>query len=204
MKYCLKYKSQYFHTSTDSLILTAGLLHCRHEAPGPGRPYQQLRDHQDPAGQRSRAPLSSPSQVGPACLLPSPTSRLVREKFGSRKYNDFHFKIWVKLGLDPPLQPGPIMLRLKFDNPAWFRCGCEDCAESRGEDSLRHSRRRINAYRALASPSLIALSSKDPILTAFKLSWELRELAFAECEFKSEYMVGLSENICILSDNLIL
>ena len=62
-------------------------------------------------------------------------------------------------------------------------------AESRSEDSLRHSRRRINAYRALASPSLISLSSKDPILTAFKLSWELRELAFAECEFKSEYMV---------------
>ena len=27
---------------------------------------------------------------------------------------------------------------------------------------------RINAYRALASPSLIALSSKDPIITAFQ------------------------------------
>ena len=70
------------------------------------------------------------------------------------------------------------------------RCGCEDCAESRSEDSLRHSRRRINAYRALASPSLIALSSKDPILTAFELSWELKQLAFDEYEFKSEYLVG--------------
>ena len=70
------------------------------------------------------------------------------------------------------------------------RCGCEDCAESRGEDSLRHSRRRINAYRALASPSLIALSSKDPILTAFELSWELKQLAFDEYEFKSEYLVS--------------
>ena len=56
--------------------------------------------------------------------------------------------------------------------------------------SLRHSRSRINAYRALASPSLIALSSKDPIHTAFTLSWELRQLAFAECEFKSEYLVS--------------
>ena len=81
-------------------------------------------------------------------------------------------------------------------SPHDIRCGCEDCTVSRGEDSLRHSRRRINAYRALASPSLIALSSKDPILTAFKLSWELRELAFAECEFKSEYMVGIFGNIC--------
>lgn len=54
------------------------------------------------------------------------------------------------------------------------RCGCDECVTSRFEDSLRHSRSRINAYRALASPSLIALSSKDPILTAFELSWELR------------------------------
>ena len=73
------------------------------------------------------------------------------------------------------------------------RCACEDCTLSRSEDSLRHSRSRINAYRALASPSLIALSSKDPILTAFELSWELRQLAFAECEFKSEYLVSLAE-----------
>ena len=62
---------------------------------------------------------------------------------------------------------------------------------SRQEDSLRHSRSRINAYRALASPSLIALSSKDPILTAFELSWELRRLSFAEHEFKSEYLVSI-------------
>ena len=63
---------------------------------------------------------------------------------------------------------------------------------SRQEDSLRHSRSRINAYRALASPSLIALSSKDPILTAFELSWELRRLSFLEHEFKSEYLVSMA------------
>lgn len=65
-----------------------------------------------------------------------------------------------------------------------IRCGCDECVTSRQEDSLRHSRSRINAYRALASPSLIALSSKDPILTAFELSWELRRLSFLEHEFK--------------------
>ncbi|XP_049807715.1 transient receptor potential-gamma protein-like [Schistocerca nitens] len=67
------------------------------------------------------------------------------------------------------------------------KCGCDECVVSRQEDSLRHSRSRINAYRALASPSLIALSSKDPILTAFELSWELRRLSFMEHEFKCEY-----------------
>ncbi|CAG9854058.1 unnamed protein product [Phyllotreta striolata] len=71
--------------------------------------------------------------------------------------------------------------------PHDVRCGCDECVTSRLEDSLRHSRSRINAYRALASPSLIALSSKDPILTAFELSWELRRLSFMEHEFKSEY-----------------
>lgn len=72
-----------------------------------------------------------------------------------------------------------------------FRCGCDECVTSRQEDSLRHSRSRINAYRALASPSLIALSSKDPILTAFELSWELRRLSFLEHEFKCEYQVSV-------------
>jgi transient-receptor-potential-like protein len=50
---------------------------------------------------------------------------------------------------------------------------------------------RLNEYRALASPSLIALSSNDPILTAFRLSWELRNLAFAEQESKSDYMASI-------------
>lgn len=76
-------------------------------------------------------------------------------------------------------------------------CGCDECVTSRQEDSLRHSRSRINAYRALASPSLIALSSKDPILTAFELSWELRRLSFMEHEFKCEYQVDISLKSCI-------
>ena len=45
-------------------------------------------------------------------------------------------------------------------------------------------------YLFYFSPSLIALSSKDPILTAFELSWELRRLSFAEHEFKGEYLVS--------------
>lgn len=75
-----------------------------------------------------------------------------------------------------------------------FRCGCDECVISRLDDSLRHSRSRINAYRALASPSLISLSSKDPILTAFELSWELRRLSFLEHEFKVRQLcIGYNE-----------
>ncbi|KAJ8728727.1 hypothetical protein PYW07_006423 [Mythimna separata] len=73
-------------------------------------------------------------------------------------------------------------------NPHDVKCGCEECIRESTEDSLRHSLARLNEYRALASPSLIALSSTDPILTAFQLSWELRNLAFAEQESKAEYL----------------
>ncbi|RZC40409.1 transient-receptor-potential-like protein [Asbolus verrucosus] len=72
--------------------------------------------------------------------------------------------------------------------PHDIKCGCDECIKESEEDYLRHSLSRLNEYKALASPSLIALSSSDPILTAFQLSWELRNLAFAEPECKSEYM----------------
>ena len=55
-------------------------------------------------------------------------------------------------------------------------------------DSLRHSLLRINTYRALASPAWISLTSPDPTLSAFQLSWELEHLALRENEFKDSYM----------------
>ncbi|KAL3314833.1 hypothetical protein Ciccas_006538, partial [Cichlidogyrus casuarinus] len=71
--------------------------------------------------------------------------------------------------------------------PHDLRCCCSKCVEANKTDSLRHSKSRINAYRALASPSLIALSSRDPILTAFELSWELKKLGKMENEFRNDY-----------------
>lgn len=75
-----------------------------------------------------------------------------------------------------------------IDRPHQLSCSCRRCQEKVHEDSLRHSLRRINAYRALASPAWISLTSSDPILTAFDLSWELHNLALRENEFKDTYM----------------
>ncbi|XP_068145669.1 transient-receptor-potential-like protein isoform X1 [Drosophila tropicalis] len=72
--------------------------------------------------------------------------------------------------------------------PHDIRCGCDECVRLTSNDSLRHSLSRVNIYRALCSTSLICLTSKDPILTAFQLSWDLRNLALTEQECKSEYM----------------
>ena len=71
--------------------------------------------------------------------------------------------------------------------PHDVKCSCEECIDQSSDDSLRFSLSRINAYRALASPSLIALSTKDPILTAFQLSNELKRLAKMESQFKDDY-----------------
>ncbi|KAL4713494.1 hypothetical protein ACJJTC_010479 [Scirpophaga incertulas] len=71
--------------------------------------------------------------------------------------------------------------------PHDVKCGCDECVKSSQDDSLRHSQARINAYRALTSPSLIALSSADPLLTAFQLSWDLGRLSRMETEFRVEY-----------------
>ncbi|XP_076479805.1 transient receptor potential-like [Bombus vancouverensis nearcticus] len=72
--------------------------------------------------------------------------------------------------------------------PHDIKCGCADCLRSTTGDPLRLSSTRISEYKALASPSLIALSSPDPLLTAFQLSWELRELTIAEPESRGEYL----------------
>ncbi|XP_034557797.1 short transient receptor potential channel 4b isoform X2 [Notolabrus celidotus] len=76
---------------------------------------------------------------------------------------------------------------VSIPQPHAVRCNCVECESSPDVDGLRHSRSRLNIYKALASPSLIAVSSEDPFLTAFQLSWELKELSTVENEFKSEY-----------------
>ncbi|XP_014469210.1 PREDICTED: transient-receptor-potential-like protein [Dinoponera quadriceps] len=72
--------------------------------------------------------------------------------------------------------------------PHDVRCGCDDCLQAATCDPLRLSSTRISEYKALASPSLIALSSSDPLMTAFQLSWELRELSVSEPESRAEYL----------------
>ncbi|CAI5673080.1 unnamed protein product [Oreochromis niloticus] len=46
---------------------------------------------------------------------------------------------------------------------------------------------RLDIYRCLASPSLIMLTEEDPILRAFELSADLKELSLVEVEFRTDY-----------------
>ncbi|KAJ8382373.1 hypothetical protein SKAU_G00031510 [Synaphobranchus kaupii] len=72
----------------------------------------------------------------------------------------------------------------RIERPHDYFCKCADCTEKQRKDSFRHSRSRINAYRGLASPAYLSLSSEDPVLTALELSNELAKLANIEKEFK--------------------
>ncbi|TTE96760.1 Short transient receptor potential channel 5 [Bagarius yarrelli] len=80
-----------------------------------------------------------------------------------------------------------VQRKVTVPRPHQIRCDCVECVSSSEVDSLRHSRSRLNIYKTLASPSLIALSSEDPILTSFRLGWELKELSKVENEFRQEY-----------------
>ncbi|KAE8630473.1 hypothetical protein XENTR_v10000835 [Xenopus tropicalis] len=75
----------------------------------------------------------------------------------------------------------------KIERPHDYFCKCSDCTEKQKHDSFSHSRSRINAYKGLASPAYLSLSSEDPVHTALELSNELAKLANIEKEFKNDY-----------------
>ncbi|XP_012255513.2 transient-receptor-potential-like protein isoform X2 [Athalia rosae] len=154
-------------------------------------------------GEEAAAALSS-SGLSPSPALMTGKKSGAAEEAGDDKGEVIHS--WQKV--DPVIAkhpPGttPLVLAAQRDNyeilkllldrgatlpmPHDIRCGCPDCIRAATGDPLRLSATRIAEYRALASPCLIALSSADPLMTAFQLSWELQELAIAEPEVQTEY-----------------
>ncbi|KAF6334603.1 transient receptor potential cation channel subfamily C member 6 [Rhinolophus ferrumequinum] len=75
----------------------------------------------------------------------------------------------------------------RIERPHDYFCKCSKCNQKQKHDSFSHSRSRINAYKGLASPAYLSLSSEDPVMTALELSNELAVLANIEKEFKNDY-----------------
>ncbi|XP_067849313.1 short transient receptor potential channel 3 isoform X3 [Heptranchias perlo] len=80
-----------------------------------------------------------------------------------------------------------LMKGARIEKPHDYFCKCSECVEKQKHDSFSHSRSRINAYKGLASPAYLSLSSEDPVHTALELSNELAKLANIEKEFKNDY-----------------
>ncbi|CAH1777259.1 unnamed protein product [Owenia fusiformis] len=76
--------------------------------------------------------------------------------------------------------------------PHQVNCDCKDCKRADDEfecfgEFLEVSKLRIDAYKALASPAYICLTSEDPILTAFQLAHEFDKLFIDEPIFRQQY-----------------
>ncbi|XP_066288041.1 short transient receptor potential channel 7-like isoform X2 [Branchiostoma lanceolatum] len=76
---------------------------------------------------------------------------------------------------------------LRVPNPHDYLCSCQVCEDNRNSDSFGYARRRLNTYRALASPTYISLTCRDPVARAFDLTEEIRKVTTVEPEHKEEY-----------------
>ncbi|XP_059502870.1 transient receptor potential cation channel subfamily C member 2b [Stegostoma tigrinum] len=72
--------------------------------------------------------------------------------------------------------------------PHKISCACPECLNARQYDMLKFSLSRINTYKGLASRPYLSIANDDAMLSAFKLSRELKQLSKKEPEFKPEYL----------------
>ncbi|XP_035240098.1 short transient receptor potential channel 2 [Anguilla anguilla] len=78
--------------------------------------------------------------------------------------------------------------------PHAISCTCLECRNGRQYDLLKFSLSRINTYRGIASRAYLSITSEDAMLSAFRLSRELRKLSKKEPEFKPQYLA--LEELC--------
>lgn len=68
--------------------------------------------------------------------------------------------------------------------PHKVSCTCLECRNGRQYDLLKFSLSRINTFRGIASRAYLSIGSEDAMLSAFRLSRELKRLSKKEPEFK--------------------
>ncbi|XP_030649143.1 transient receptor potential cation channel subfamily C member 2b [Chanos chanos] len=78
--------------------------------------------------------------------------------------------------------------------PHKISCACLECRNGRQYDLLKFSLSRINTYRGIASRAYLSITADDPMLSAFRLSRDLRKLSKKEPEFKPQYLA--LEELC--------
>lgn len=131
-------------------------------------------------------------------IMEHPNYMACEDRLKRTDYNNAFFRLTEKSQFSPDITP--LILAAHYNNhemvqmflsrnhtiekPHAISCQCTDCQVKQNYDSLKRSRSRLNAYRALASPAYMALSSHDPIMTTFELRQEMMQLAEVEKEFK--------------------
>uniref|UniRef100_A0A8C8A3L7 Transient receptor potential cation channel, subfamily C, member 6b n=1 Tax=Oryzias sinensis TaxID=183150 RepID=A0A8C8A3L7_9TELE len=67
----------------------------------------------------------------------------------------------------------------RIQRPHDYLCECGPCSEQQQRDSFSHSQSRIHAYKGLASPAYLCLSSQDPVMEALELKTIQFQIGFA-------------------------
>ncbi|XP_048734236.1 short transient receptor potential channel 7-like isoform X1 [Ostrea edulis] len=73
------------------------------------------------------------------------------------------------------------------DIPHDYFCSCKSCLDEQTRDYMVFCNRRLDTFRALASPAYISLTEEDPVMASFFLSKKFKQLQVMETEYKSTY-----------------
>lgn len=71
------------------------------------------------------------------------------------------------------------------DIPHDYFCSCTSCIEEQNRDYMVFCNRRLDTFRALASPAYISLTDEDPVMSSFFLSKKFKQLQVMETEYKA-------------------
>jgi ankyrin repeat protein len=70
------------------------------------------------------------------------------------------------------------------DIPHDYFCSCKSCLDEQMKDYMVFCNRRLDTFRALASPAYISLTEEDPVMASFYLSKKFKQLQVMETEYK--------------------
>ena len=75
----------------------------------------------------------------------------------------------------------------------------QECVNKLEFDQIRLAKTRLNAYKGLASGSYISFYCKDPVISAFDLAKEIRDVAKVEKYYKVGFLLLTQSDCSIIS-----
>ena len=88
-----------------------------------------------------------------------------------------------------------MMKGASVDIPHDYFCSCLSCIEEQNRDYMVFCNKRLDTFRALASPAYISLTEEDPVMASFYLSKKFKQLQVMETEYKARYITILLNKI---------
>lgn len=97
-----------------------------------------------------------------------------------------------------------MMKGASVDIPHDYFCSCASCIEEQNRDYMVFCNRRLDTFRALASPAYISLTDEDPVMSSFYLSKKFKQLQVMETEYKASELQRLNMIHFFLNSNVLI